>query len=354
MKIFIVMLVFAGLTIPTLSIAQSADLKTREGCSIYHPALPWQQPTEASWSGICPNEFATGFGWYRFNLSGEGFPDTRVEIFMHFDNGAPANEFYYARMSTGNQKNYEGYAELGGYQISAEDCSRHADCSLIIKAKENDGKPPLPPMRPSQPPKPPTAPSAPSHAPDTDLSPVQTIKIKFLNIIQKEIPVKVNAAYEDNPLKAQEIIADFNVFGSRWVDFAHFICQRSGLELQQCEQYQLSMMYGVLSQFLNNKRENAYLPTNSFSDFGNTICGKFYDRQRSMDCLNEQMDKRISSLRKMHPKAMSVAVDAISYYASAIVQYQGYGGSTAQAETIYLRERMLQFVYEQAHGNWQN
>ncbi|WP_374000105.1 hypothetical protein [Bdellovibrio bacteriovorus] len=334
----------------------NSSVRTVEGCSVFHPDLPWKAPAQAAWSGTCVSGAAAGFGWYRFDLAAEGFKDTKLEVFLNLDGGSLANEFYYARMTTQGQVQYEGYAEVGGYQISAEDCAADSSCRQLKTAKENDGKPPVPPTRPKGPPIPEAPPK--EQAPKTQIPPPKSESLQdsrdFFQRVNQQIPVFMRAHFSGEPEVAQEVIASMETFKNEWVKYSAYICQRGGRQLSSCEKYQLDMMSYLLMRMMAQETEDYFPVTSGFSNYSETKCASTNSMADHLNCIQRQCEKRARELQGMHPKAMAAGLEAIAAYAHGLSYMSASGGSARMSESLYLYERMLQFVYEMAYFQWKN
>nr|BFD67201.1 hypothetical protein HAGR004_22230 [Bdellovibrio sp. HAGR004] len=334
----------------------SSEVRTLEGCTVQHPELPWKAPVQASWSGGCAEGEATGFGWYRFDLAAEGFKDSKVEVFLNLEGGLFSNDFYFARITTGQQIQFEGYAEAGGYQISSADCAVQVQCRQVKTALENDGKPPVPPERPKAPLTPPTAPpkEAPSvEAPVPRGDSLQNSREHFLRV-SRQIPIFMRAHFGEDPQVAEEVIQSMATFSQSWMKYASFICQRGGRQLSHCEKYQLDMMSTLLMRIMAQETEDYFPVTRGFSNYSEAKCAGTSSVADHLNCIQRQCEKRVRELQGMHPKAMAAAVDAMGAYAHGLSYMTALGGSARMSESLYLYERMLQFVYEMAYFDWKN
>ncbi|UXR63284.1 hypothetical protein EZJ49_09360 [Bdellovibrio bacteriovorus] len=335
----------------------NSQIRTLEGCALLHPDLPWKAPAQASWSGACVNGDAAGFGWYRFDLAAEGFRDSKLEIFLNLDGGVLANEFYFARITTRNEVQYEGYAEAGGYQIPLADCSVHDQCNLVKAALENDGKPPVPPARPKNPPTPPAAPPKQEAPPVVKPAPrgesLQDSRDFFIRINQ-QIPIFARNHFPEDPDVAQEVIQSMEIFKQEWMKYAAFICQRGGRQLSSCEKYQLDMMSYLLMRIMAQETEEYFPVTGGFSNYSENKCASTDSMADHLNCIQRECEKRMRELKGMHPKAMAAASEAIAAYAHGLSYLSASGGSARMSESLYLYERMLQFVYEMAYFNWKS
>lgn len=339
-------------------------------CTVEHPTdLVWQRPDKSIWTGACSQSKPHGYGWYKFDLSKDGYPQSRVEILIEFNQGAVANSFYYAKMFTQDQVTYEGFAQLGGYQVDNGNCLALEECARTADVLKNGVKSPVPvpPKGPAVPVPPPAAPQPPEQEPQhqqqDDLNPpfrsVDDAQEKF------EIAARKARAYllqkleetdeqgNKNTYKLDTITSGMIDFERNFPEYAYNICQRNRVVLEGCRIFQYETAVRSLINLVNGADVTEVLfPTANYRSLSESCHGDSMSELRN--CWSQKIDGLERNIAARHPNGTKYAVLAFAGYATAISYLNAYGGSAYSDEFLGNYEKLIFYLHEQANTAWRN
>ncbi len=325
---------------------------SHEGCIVLHPeSLPWKQPKVANWTGSCVNGKAQGYGWYKFDLTNDGYPASAVEIFLELGNGSLTNDFYFAKMMTGNELNYEGYAQAGGYQVENGNCLALAECyrtMQALKEKATAPKPPVPPV-------------ALEESEESDHSeevvperPVEIAKRELKNVVYNQVRSFVKERFQDEPELISSVNSNVMAFVYHYEEFAQNICHRNSRYLENCQLYQYRVATAAVRSLAEGKSDESALLKlrRPYSPFENSICARKASMQDLFSCLQSAIKNKEKNISSKHPRAMASGAAAIAAYSEALSLLEASGGSAKTSAYLWSYERLLEFIYEQSITPW--
>lgn len=322
------------------------QVMSQEGCVVLHPEkLPWKQPKEANWLGACVRGKAQGYGWYKFNLTEDGYPASKVDVFLEFQDGDLANDFYFAKMITGADVNYEGFAEAGAYQVNNENCLGLAECVRIMQALKEGGTAPRPPV-------PPQAPLEPEDIPPQ--TPLEEAEEKFQEIIYMRLRGALEKRFVDAPEKVEPVVQQFYEFERFFNSYAQYICQRNSRDLENCKTYQYQVANLALNYVIAGANDEAILfkLQGNYKPFEETVCGNSRSVQDSFACIGRAISQKEKNIASKHPRAMDRGSLAIAAYSKAVSLFEASGGSARNAAYLWSYEILLEFIYQQSITPW--
>ncbi|UOF02900.1 hypothetical protein [Bdellovibrio reynosensis] len=350
------MLVLLALIVSPAALAQKAGPpippKAPVSCQVTHPTeLVWQAPDKSTWTGACAGTKPHGYGWYKFDLSKDGYQTSRVEILLELKNGEVANTYYYAKMFTDEQLSFQGFAQLGGYQIEEATCLNSTECSRIADTLKNGIKPPMPPAPPAKEDPKEKEPTVPDFAPpyrsraeahEKFFTAIDTVRTHFFK--------KAYEAGEDTEAFWNAI----SRFQENFALYAQFICQRNKQELENCEIYQYEAAGRSLHALLNGKKGREMVFSHTHYQTLAVNCDDSSEHAY-MECWYRKLDQFANKIAQRHPNGTRFAKEAFGHYADALsILYTNYSGGSYRFERAAFYEQFLFFLHEQANTNWTN
>lgn len=331
---------------------------SQEGCVVLHPeSLPWKQPKMASWTGSCVSGKAQGYGWYKFDLTNDGYPASSVEIFLELGDGSLTNDFYFAKMMTGSELNYEGYAQAGGYQVNSGNCLALAECyrtMQALKEKATSPKPPMPPVAPAEPEE--TVDSEESEQIEEALpeTPLEIAQRELKEVMYNQVRSFVRERFQDQPNMNTTVFVSIMSFEYYFREYAENICHRNGRVLQNCQLYQYRIATDALKNLAEGQSDESALLKlrRPYSSFEESVCARRSSMQDLFSCIHTAIKNKEKNISAKHPRAMASGATAIAAYSEALSLMEAEGGSAKTSAYLGSYERLLEFIYEQSITPW--
>lgn len=327
------------------------QVRTIEGCSLTHPAtLAWRKPLQASWSGACVQGQAQGYGWYKYDLTNDGSPDWKVELFMEFTSGVVSNSYLYVKMLNNGSLAFEGFMDLTNHSIDSADCLSITDCARTADVLKNGTKPPQPPTPPNTPP--PTEPNPPPHE-TRPVDPLADAQKKFQESWQNGLS-SLLARFATDLATRQAITVAMNDFAKNYPVYAQNICQRNKRNLLNCAIFQYENARISLDRLtLGDSVQNLFFPVAGYVSRAKD-CQKAKSNAEFLTCFQSRLDKDLETVAKNHPNGALYGSKALKGYAKALAFMDAKTGPSLTAATLDNYEHFLRFLMEQAERAWDN
>lgn len=352
---------------PTPPAAPPIPPKAPISCTAKHPTeLVWKSPNKSIWTGGCLNGKAQGYGWYKFDLTNDGYDSSRVEVLLEFNNGEVANTFYYVKMFTQEQLTFEGFAQLGGYQIDGKNCLETAECARTADVVKNGVRPPLPPKAPQLPPPQPQQPEVPDETykgnldcfgekvddigdPPRHLSEIQSLLVEMQKIGMRCL-IHLNEKEYGSDGNASNIVNGLNQFMKYYPTYAHYICQRNGVFVEACEKQQLYMAINIFYDIYASRDIYQTLRDlhGDYRPLGDK-CSNAINNGDFNSCWHNQIKNLENFIAQKHPNGAKNGSLAFDGLAKALGYLHAGGGSAYTGEYLDAYEHLMWNLYDTAN-----
>ncbi|UOF02544.1 hypothetical protein [Bdellovibrio reynosensis] len=311
--------------------------KPPTSCTVLHPSeLVWQRPDKSVWTGDCANKTAQGYGWYKFDLAKEGFADSRVEILIEFDQGRVANKYYYVIMYTDNEASFEGFAELGGYQVDLDSCLKISECTRTLEFLKSEVTEPIQPTNCLG------QEVEEEHEDREGLIENQ----ELLKTWAAEAAECAIAAVDRDADLSPTIKEEMDKFIQNFFPFTRAICQQNGRANEQCEIQQLRKLANLFRTIhykhdLDKELASLHSSSDSLSEKCNDQSANNFNT-----CWTEEIEALEERIKLKNPTAGKYASQAFEALAYALAYLEANSGSRYMQQVSHLREELAWYVWD--------